>query len=80
MVIRWENGVRGINWESGIDTDISLYIKYITNKDLLYSTGNTSQYFVMTYVGKESKKRVYIYLSIYFYLIHFAVKQKLTTL
>ena len=27
MVIRWENGVRGINWESGIDTDTSLYIK-----------------------------------------------------
>ena len=24
MVIRWENGVRGINWESEVDTDTSL--------------------------------------------------------
>ena len=28
------------------------------NKDLLYSTGNSTQYFVMAYMGKESKKRV----------------------
>ena len=38
----------GINWETGID-------KYtLTNKDLLYSTGNSSQYSVMTDIGKES--------------------------
>ena len=29
-----------------------LYIKYIRNKDLLYSTGNYSQYLVITYAGK----------------------------
>ena len=28
----------------------------MTNKDLLYSTGNSTQYSVMTYMGKESKK------------------------
>ena len=33
-----------------------LYIKQITNKDLLYSTENSTQYSVMTYVGKESEK------------------------
>ena len=33
-----------------------LYVKYRTNKDLLYSTGNYSQYFVITYTGKESEK------------------------
>ena len=33
-----------------------LYIKEITSKNLLYSTGNTSQYTVMTYIGKENKK------------------------
>ena len=32
-----------------------LYIKYITNKDLLYSTGNCTQYFVI-YKGKEFEK------------------------
>ena len=29
----------GINWEIGIDIHILLYIKQITNKDILYSTG-----------------------------------------
>ena len=28
----------------------------MTNEDLLYSTGNATQYSVMTYMGKESKK------------------------
>ena len=28
----------------------------ITNKDLLYSTGNITQYSVLAYMGKESKK------------------------
>ena len=34
-------GVRrwgGINWENGIDIYMQLYIKQITNKDLLHST------------------------------------------
>ena len=31
------------------------YTKQITNKDLLYSLGNYSQYFVITYKGKESE-------------------------
>ena len=55
MVTRGEKG-RGINWEIGIDVYTLLYIKYITNKDLLCSTGNSTQYSVMTYMGKESKK------------------------
>ena len=29
------------------------YIKYINNRDLLYSTENYIQYLVMTYNGKE---------------------------
>ena len=45
---------RGINWEIGIDVYTLLYIKQITNKDLQYSTGNSTQYSVMTYMGKES--------------------------
>ena len=34
--------------------------KQITNKDLLYSTENSTQYSVMAYMGKESKKRVHV--------------------
>ena len=40
----------------GTDMDTLLYLKQITNKDLLYSTGNSVQYSVMTYIGMESKK------------------------
>ena len=49
-------GWEGINLEIGIDIYTVLYIKYITNEDLLYSTENSTQNSVMTYLGKESKK------------------------
>ena len=38
----------GDKWETGMDTSTLLYIKQITNKDLLCSTGNSTQYSVMT--------------------------------
>ena len=47
MVTRGEKRER-INWEIVIDVYTLLNIKYITNKDLLYSTENSSQYSVMT--------------------------------
>ena len=52
-----------INWEIGIDIYTLLYIKQITSKDLLYSRGNSTQYAVMAYMGKESKKEwIYVYV------------------
>ena len=44
-------------------------------KYLLYSARNCTQYSVMTYLGKESKKE-WIYVDVL--LIHFAVHQKIT--
>ena len=38
----------GIVREFGIDMYTLLYFKWITNKDLLYSTGNSAQYYVTT--------------------------------
>ena len=38
-----------------------IYIHYyykITKKSLLYSIGNSTQYFIVNYMGKETKKRV----------------------
>ena len=62
MVTREVRG-GGINWEIGIDIYTLLYKKYITNKDLLYSIGNSSQYSVMTYMRKRSKKEwIYAYV------------------
>ena len=52
MVTRGESQGE-INWEIRIDIYTLLYIKQITNKDLLYSTGNSTQYSVMAYMGKE---------------------------
>lgn len=46
----------GINWRIGIDIYTLLYIKQRTNKDLLYSTENSTQYAVMAYMGKQSKE------------------------
>ena len=44
-----------INKESGINIYTLPYIRQIINKDLLYSTENSIQYSVITYMGKESK-------------------------
>ena len=35
----------------------------MTNENLLYSTGNSTQYSVMTYMGIESEKEwIYVYV------------------
>ena len=53
----------GINQEFWINIHILLYIKQIINKGPLYSTGDSSQYSVITYMGKESEKEwIYIYV------------------
>ena len=66
MVTRGKKGWGRINWEIGTDIYTLLYIKEITNKDLLFSTRNSSQYSVMTCMGKQSKKEWrYIYIYIY---------------
>ena len=47
----------GINQEFGINKYTLLYIKQITNKDILYSTGNYTQYFVISCKRKVSENR-----------------------
>ena len=56
MVTKGETWRGGISQEFGINTHTTIY--EITNKDLLYSTGNSTQYFVITYIGKESEKEL----------------------
>ena len=50
---RWGSGM---NSEIGIDIYTLLCIKQITNENILCSIGNSTQYSVMTYMGKESKR------------------------
>ena len=55
----WLPGVLGAGWgegivrELGMDMYILLYLKWITNKDLLYRTGNFTQCYVATWTGEE---------------------------
>ena len=49
------------------------FVKLITNKDLLYSTGNCTQCFVITCKGKESENEfvcVCVYIYVYIYKIY----------
>ena len=41
-------GKGGIDWEFGMDRYTQLYLEWITNKDLLYSTGNSAQCYIIT--------------------------------
>ena len=45
----------GLHREFGINRYTLLCIKQITDENLLYSIGNSTQYSVMAYMGKESK-------------------------
>ena len=63
----WLPGMEGreerIGWEFEIDIFTLLYLKQITNKDLLNSTGNSAQCSVKTYIGKEFvKEKIHIYV------------------
>ena len=55
-------GGGGMDWECGISRCKLLYIVWINNKVLLYSTGNYIQYPVINHNGKEYKKEcLYMY-------------------
>ena len=45
-----------LHWQadSGMIMNILLYLKWITNKNLLYSTGNSAQCYVAAWMGGES--------------------------
>ena len=48
----------------------------MTNKDLLYSTGNSTQYSVMPNMGKESKKEwIYVYVKLIYFDVHLKLTQ-----
>ena len=53
LVIAGEGAGEGIVREFGIDLNTLLYLKWITSKDLLYSTGNSAQCYVAAWMGGE---------------------------
>ena len=59
----WTRGWGGMNWEIRIDVHVLPCVKQIASGNLLYSTGNSPQYSVMAYMGKESKKEwIYVFI------------------
>ena len=53
MVTRVEGWEEGTVREFGIDMYTLLYLKWITNKDPLYSTGNSAQGYMAAWLGEE---------------------------
>ena len=52
--------------EFGMDMYTLLYLKWITNKDIMYSMGNSAQRYVAAWMGGEFGAewiRVYVWLS-----------------
>ena len=62
ITLRERRGQGGKDWEFGISRCKLLYIGWINNIVLLYSTGNYIQYPVINYNGKEYEKE-YICIS-----------------
>ena len=61
VLAKEEEGGGGKDWEFGISRCKLLYRGWISNKVLLYSTGNYIQYPVINHNGKEYEKE-YIYV------------------
>ena len=53
---RRSEGGRGLDWEFGVGNCKLLHLKWINNKELIYSSGNYIQYPVINHNGKEYKK------------------------
>ena len=54
------------DWDLGISKFKLLYIEWINNKVLLYSTENSIQYSLINHHGKEYEKEcIYIYIYMY---------------
>ena len=58
--------MEGRDSEFGMDMYTLLYFKWMTNKDLLYSTGNSAQCYIAAWMGGEFGGEwihVYVWLS-----------------
>ena len=68
-------GYGAIQEELGTDLYTRLYLTWMTNKDLLYSTGNPAQHCLAAWTGREAKGE---WIHVYVWLSPFAVHLKLS--
>ena len=64
-----------MDWRFAISICTLRFMEQSVIADLLYSTGNSIQYSVIIYMGKESEKE---WMCVYIKLNHFVVQQKLS--
>lgn len=50
-----------MDWEFGIDIYTLLCIKQITDENLLYNTGNFTEFGVTT-MGRKSRREIYVHV------------------
>ena len=62
MVTREEGREKEIVREFEINMYTLLYLKWITNKDLSHSTGNSAQCYVAAWMGEKSGRELYRYM------------------
>ena len=66
----------GIVREFEMNTHILLYLKCMTNKDLLYRTWNSAQCNVAAWMGEESLgEQIYVYVWLSPFTVHLALSQ-----
>ena len=59
-LLAWENGKTNFSFKNGLTHSrlthtLLLYIRHITNKDIVCNTGNSTRFSVITYMRKESE-------------------------
>ena len=66
----------GRDREFGMDMYTLLYLKWITNKDLLYSTGNSAQCYVAAWMaGEFGREWIHVYVWVNPFAVHLKVSQ-----
>ena len=75
MVTRGKGCKEGIVREFGMGMYTLIYLKWKTNKDLLYSKGNSAQYYMPVWMGGEFGG---VWIHVYIWLSSFTVHVKLS--
>ena len=67
---------KGIAREFGMDMYTLLYLIWITNKNLLYSTWNSLQWYVAAWVGGEfGEEWIHVHEWLSFFTVHLKLSQ-----
>ena len=69
-------GREGIFGDFGKVTNTLLYLKWITNKDLLYSTWNSAHCYVPAWMGEGlGGERIHVYIQLSPFAVHLKLPQ-----